>query len=44
MGLFICWREWGLHFDVTRYRMCEKTFEAGELVIGPFWFVWGEWQ
>lgn len=43
MRLYIYWLNWGLRWKITNYRLCEKSFEAGEIVIGPFWLEWDKW-
>lgn len=42
-AVYIYWTDWGFHYKVHRYRLCEKTFEHRELVIGPFWFERAGW-
>lgn len=43
MRIYLCWLNWGLHYNSTRYRLCEQTRKATELAIGPLWFEWDQW-
>ena len=43
MALYFTLSEWGFHYKKTHYRLCEKSHEAIEIAIGPFWLEWDEW-